>query len=202
MVAICLLTVLIATLAAGEAGMSVAERGQQLPSWLALGLLAGLSPLALHVLEVEHEFGAYQGLLQSKLSAQLLFFTKTCWTFLLLLILSLALWGSLNFALAINFSAPALSFLSLSLWALATAPVVTLVAAACLALKGRSMLMPVVLLPPVFPLFLALIRINGGLAFGEDFALLSWWYELLFGLAVVFWSIGVLIFPSLHGDQV
>lgn len=161
--------------------------------WLAV-LLASLLGLA-ESMAVEHADGALEGLRLLGISPTAIFLAKASANWLFLFLLSLAV---LPLAVAL-YDAPGPSSWPqlLAVLALGTGAISapgTLFAALTAELRGRDLLLPLLMLPLLVPGLLAAVRATSLLLLGDPMDELFGWQALLCGFQAVYWPLCTVLF--------
>ncbi|GAA5335566.1 heme exporter protein CcmB [Thermus hydrothermalis] len=161
--------------------------------WVALAFLATLLSTRAFALEVED--ATLDDLLLTPGGKEWVYFGKLLFQMLLLLPLSaLALFLAAGlFYLPLEKALPL--FLTLALGGLGYASVATFYAGLLARLRGREVLLPLLLFSLVVPVVLAGVRATAGLLEGLPVAEVASWWQLLLVFDLVYLTAGALLFP-------
>ena len=180
---------------AAGADPGVLERGA--PGFLVLALLLS-STLALgESFRVEQEDSGMEGLLLLPIDPHALFYGKALGNTLFLSLLGPVLAAAAVVFYAVDAGAGALVKLVL-LWVLAAAGLSapgTLYAAMTSRARSQDVLLPLVHYPLVIPVLLASVKSIDLILNGDPMGQLGSWAALLAGFALVYWSLGGVLFP-------
>lgn len=161
--------------------------------WVALAFAGSL--LAGRAFGLEVEDGTLDDLLLTPGSREWIYFGKLLFQFALLLVVGLAL----LFLTAGLFYLPVQNagwyLLVLLLGSLGYAAISTFYAGMLARLRGREVLLPLLLFPLVIPVVLAAVRFTQGLAEGVPVAELSDWLRLLLVFDIIYVTVCAMVFP-------
>ncbi len=167
--------------------------------WVAL-LFPGIIQLN-RSFQAEAEEGTLYGLVLAPIDRGVLFMGKFLanWSFLVVIDLFILLVFVIFYNF--NFSAGLLWVLLLMVLASAGYTAVGTVFAAMLSgLRGRDVMLPVLLFPIVVPIILAAVNATQEVLIREEMEFFSWWVKLLIGFDVIYLSTGYLVFDYVVGD--
>lgn len=142
--------------------------------------------------EYDLQLGAIDGVLLSGVPLALVFVAKVISNFIIVMLAQVVMFGV--FALLLNIAVGDISLLFMVLSAavvLAYASLLTLLSGMASASRLRTLLVPLVALPLLFPLFFCALEISGELFATRNIAWDSGWVSLLLGLDVVYFVLGV-----------
>ena len=142
--------------------------------------------------EYEFEDMALEGLLLGGAPAGLIFLAKTACNFILILSGHIAAMLALAVLLDVNILPFAGKFVFLSLlvtWACAALG--TLLAALSATSRLKSLLLPLILLPLLFPLYFAALELSAEIVFSSILEIESFWFALLLVLDVLYIMLGL-----------
>ncbi len=151
--------------------------------------------------QAEAEEGTLYGLVLAPIDRGVLFMGKFLanWSFLVVIDLFILLVFVIFYNF--NFSAGLLWVLLLMVLASAGYTAVGTVFAAMLSgLRGRDVMLPVLLFPIVVPIILAAVNATQEVLIREEMEFFSWWVKLLIGFDVIYLSTGYLVFDYVVGD--
>ncbi len=167
--------------------------------WVAL-LFPGIIQLN-RSFQAEAEEGTLYGLVLAPIDRGLLFMGKFLanWSFLVVIDVFILV----VFVVFYNFSFSASLLWVLLLMILACAgytAVGTVFAAMLSGLRGRDVMLPVLLFPIVVPIILAAVNATQEVLIRGEMEFFSWWVKLLIGFDVIYLSTGYLVFDYVVGD--
>lgn len=161
--------------------------------WVALAFAGSL--LASRAFGLEVEDGTLDDLLLTSGSKEWIYFGKLLFQFLLLIIVSLALLLITAGLFYLPMQPLPWYGLTLLLGTLGYASISTFYAAMLARLRGREVLLPLLLFPLVVPVVLAAVKATQGLAEGLPVAEVASWWRLLAVFDVVYVTACALLFP-------
>ena len=161
--------------------------------WVALAFLSTL--LATRAFGRETEEGTLDDLLLVPGSKEWVYFGKLLFQLLVLLPLALlALFGAAGF-FHVPLERGGALFLTLALGSLGYASVATFYAGLLSSLRGREVLLPLLLFSLVVPVVLASVRATAGVAEGLPLGEVAPWWQLLLVFDLVYVTASALLFP-------
>ncbi len=167
--------------------------------WVAL-LFPGIIQLN-RSFQAEAEEGTLYGLVLAPIDRGVLFMGKFLANWSFLVVIDLFILVVFVVFYNFNFSASLLWVLLLMVLASAGYTAVGTVFAAMLSgLRGRDVLLPVLLFPIVVPIILAAVNATQEVLIREEMEFFSWWVKLLIGFDVIYLSTGYLVFDYVVGD--
>lgn len=148
--------------------------------------------------DYEFENRAIDGLLLAGVSPSLFYLSKVLSNFLLTFIGHIVSLVSLSLLLNIEVLhlIPELALLSVMVL-LPFSAISSIVIYISASSKLRSLLLPLLLLPMLFPCFFAAIELSHMVFFTAELDLSSFWVSLLAGLAVIYLAVGINVYPLL-----
>ncbi|WP_027881695.1 heme exporter protein CcmB [Meiothermus rufus] len=161
--------------------------------WVALAFAGSL--LAGRAFGLEVEDGTLDELLLTPGSREWIYFGKLLFQFTLLLGVGLALLGLTAGLFYLPMQSWPWYILTLLLGSLGYAAISTFYAGMLARLRGREVLLPLLLFPLVIPVVLAAVRLTQGLAEGLPIVELADWLRLLLVFDVVYVTLCAVIFP-------
>lgn len=161
--------------------------------WVALAFAGSL--LASRAFGLEVEDGTLDDLLLTSGSKEWIYFGKLLFQVLLLIIVSLALLLITAGLFYLPMQPLPWYVLTLLLGTLGYASISTFYAAMLARLRGREVLLPLLLFPLVVPVVLAAVKATQGLAEGLPVAEVASWWRLLAVFDVVYVTACALLFP-------
>lgn len=148
------------------------------------------------IMAVERESGCMDGLLLAPVDRSAIFFGKWIGGFLHLLLVSVVLVP----ALAAFFGLPLLQWqvaLVVVLFSAGYAALGTLLAAMTLKTGAREILLPLLLLPPAFPILLAATQATRALLMGAEWHALTIWIRLFVACDAIFLALAWMVYDRL-----
>ncbi len=161
--------------------------------WVALAFAGSL--LAGRAFGLEVEDGTLDDLLLTPGSREWIYFGKLLFQFALMLVVGLALLLLTTGLFYLPVKNWNWYVLTLMLGSLGYAAISTFYAGMLARLRGREILLPLLLFPLVIPVILAAVRLTQGLAEGVPIAELSDWLRLLLVFDVIYVTICAMVFP-------
>ena len=161
--------------------------------WVALAFAGSL--LASRAFGLEVEDGTLDDLLLTSGSKEWIYFGKLLFQFLLLVIVSLALLLITAGLFYLPMQPWPWYLLTLLLGTLGYASISTFYAGMLARLRGREVLLPLLLFPLVVPVVLAAVKATQGLAEGLPVAEVASWWRLLAVFDVIYVTACALLFP-------
>ncbi|MCB0310884.1 MAG: heme exporter protein CcmB [Bdellovibrionales bacterium] len=147
--------------------------------------------------EYETEFSAIDGLILSAVPLWQAYLSKVCVNFLVSLLSQLVAIASLSGFLNIDLSGMYLSLTFLSvgvMWGYAA--LATLLSGVSAHSSLRSLLLPLVLLPLIFPVFFSAVELSVELFATQSIGFGSFWLSLLLALLVLYTGLGCILFET------
>jgi heme exporter protein B len=163
--------------------------------WVALAFAGSL--LAGRAFGLEIEDGTLDDLLLTPGSREWIYFGKLLFQFALLLVVGLVLLVLTAGLFYLPMQHWKWYLLTLMLGSLGYAAISTFYAGMLARLRGREILLPLLLFPLVIPVVLAAVRLTQGLVEGIPMAELSDWLRLLVVFNVIYITVCATIFPQM-----
>jgi len=161
--------------------------------WVALAFAGSL--LASRAFGLEVEDGTLDDLLLSSGSKEWIYFGKLLFQFLLLAFVSAVLMVIVAGLFYLPLTPWPWYLITLMLGTLGYASISTFYAGMLARLRGREVLLPLLLLPLVVPVVLAAVRATAGLAEGLPVSEIADWWRLLLVFDLVYITASSLLFP-------
>ena len=146
----------------------------------------------------EHDLDnhAFEGLILSGVSLSTVFVAKLISNFVFVLLGSLTTLAILPVLCGVNVRQEIIGLVILSIGvSFAYSALATLLSAISSASRMRGLLLPIILLPLLFPLFFCAVEISSDLVIDHHVSLESYWVSLLFALDVVYFTLGFNLYP-------
>ncbi len=161
--------------------------------WVVFVVCATVSIGRSYEYELEHR--ALDGLLVNGVSPITIFLSKSLISVMLLVIAQGVSICTLGVLMNVEFFSDALSIGVISILViLAYAPLATLLSAIAMTSRLRQVLLPLILIPLIFPLFFAAVELTASVTHSHTLDLSSAWLSLLIGLDVVYLTLGINLF--------